>query len=246
MGGHVGSVNLIAYDTDGHKFTNCSSLLLEFKYGDIQIATLASSSRSWTEIADFVGEDTEVEILKLRTRFDKNFGVHCKKSLPEESEASFDKTLELHNNFGICSSHEFKTNGEGVARLSVFLPVSNDQFTYGEEVESEELQIASFASPSTKSPNYKTFFDDITYVKSSQEQKREFHSQTPDSQFLMPFGSGLSWTIEGGTNYWNDNQFGLARKENGDARIEAELVTSNPLPTINSFDFHLPCPNDFT
>ncbi len=164
MNGGEGFINLLAFDIDGHKYTNCSSLRKEIDELSSNFATIDSSSRSWIDIKNFTKENTE--LLKLAKRFEDSHDTQFERDL--EPGQWFEETKELHNNFGICASHGFRTKDNGVARLTSKIVIEHDHNIYPSPIHSAELKIASFKIPETTIPSYDGFFDDIRNPKANE------------------------------------------------------------------------------
>ena len=174
---------------------------MSFIYGESDIVYLKARDLNWNQIGDYINEN--LDLIKLRHRFDEHLDVVYAESLPDYFE--FDDTLELHNNFGMCATDKFTTRSEGLARIKVSLPINYDTAKYPTKVESETLQIASFTSPSTISPSYNRLFEDLTYLKQPVQQSKLFKQYYKEYVFKISYDSSLYWIFNGGTNYWADD-----------------------------------------
>jgi hypothetical protein len=208
--GYSDFIHLQAYDTDGKKYTNCSSLIynLELKDEDRNILKLIPISKNWVQIGDFIHNN--LDLIKLKHRFDENIDISYVNELP--ADYAFDQELELHNNFGICSSREYSTKSEGLARVTVSLPINHDRKVYQTNIESDACQIASYNVPVTYSPDYQKFFEDLYTPKKEMQQRKQFTQYYKDDVFKISYGSSLYWVFNGGTNYWPDDIYSIQSK----------------------------------
>lgn len=99
MGGTEDYTHLIAYDEFGRKYTNCSSLIynLNIRKEDGEILDMHTGSLSWNNTKIFIQEN--LDLIKLKNRFDDNLDIIYSKDLPKNQE--FNEELQFHNNFGI-------------------------------------------------------------------------------------------------------------------------------------------------
>lgn len=234
--------HLIAYDEEGKKYTNCSSLIynLNMRKEDSEIVNLNIQKLNWTETRIHLSE--HMELLKLKHRFDEHMDVHYKDQLPDTH--SFDLTLQLHNNFGICGSDKFRTVHEGLARVKASLPINYDSTTYPISVEAESLKIASYERPHTISPNYKDLFRDLHYPKQPMQNAKLFSSYYDPDVFKISYGSSLYWVYNGGTNYWADDIYSMEHSvEHNSAGLQVKCLSDNLAPLANRVTYLFSCDN---
>ena len=184
-GGNEDYSHLIAYDDEGKKYTNCSSLIynLKMRKEEEGIVKINTNHLSWNQTKDFINDN--LDLIKLRNRFDDHIDVVEEKDLPKKYD--FDDLLQLHNNFGICGSDKFVTMNEGLARIKAYLPIDHDTIRYSKPVESEDLQIASYENPTTISPSYENFFEDLFYPKQPVQNTRYFSTLYSENTFKISY-----------------------------------------------------------
>lgn len=234
-------IHLIAYDEYGKKYTNCSSLVynLNMRKEDSSIR-LGTGHLTWNETKDYLKEN--IELLRLKNRFDDNLDVVYAKDLPKGYP--FDDDIQLHNNFGICASDKFTTETEGLARVKASLPINYDTAKYSRDVESDYVQIASYETPHTVSPDYTSFFDDLHYPKEPMQHYKLFEQYYNQDLFKLSYGSSLYWTYNGGTNYWADDIYALEHTiEHDDYGLGVQLLTDNLPPLANRVTYRFTCEN---
>ena len=235
-GGSEDYSHLIAYDDEGKKYTNCSSLIynLNMRREDEGIVRIKTTHLNWNQTKEFI--DNNLDLIKLRNRFDDNINAVEEKDLPKNSK--FDEIIQLHNNFGICGSDKFITMNQGLARIRASLPIDHDTIRYSKPIESEDLQIASYETPSTISPSYENFFEDLYYPKQPVQNTRYFSQLYLENTFKISYGSSLYWIYNGGTNYWADDLYSMKSSvEDNEYGIEVECLSSHPSPLANRITY---------
>ena len=104
---------LIAYDHEGNKFTNCSSILVKHTArGDVSAER--AWDHSWHKLKEFAQEN--LDLLTLVDSFDQHPNIELKSELPANHQ--FNQTWQLHNNFGICESVIIRTGKLGLSSVS--------------------------------------------------------------------------------------------------------------------------------
>lgn len=232
MGGNADYSSLIAYDDHGFKYTNCSSLIFDYNMGDedSNIVALKTQRLSWKETGTYVQDN--LDIVKLRYRFDQNIDALLASSLPKDY--TFNNAIELHNNFGICATDKFETNSEGLARVKANLPINFDTQEYPSKVESEVLKIASYFVPVTISPDYSKLFDDLMYPNQPIQHANIFSQYYQSDVFKISYGSSLYWVFNGGTNYWTDDIYSFSHKITKDGYgLDVNCLSENLPPLAN-------------
>lgn len=91
-------IALMAYDIEGHKFTNCSSLHHSMSYDQNKLGFVETQSIDWHEIKAYL--NSNIDIVKLRHQFDLNPNAYLKSEL--RNSAPLNESFEFHNNFGVC------------------------------------------------------------------------------------------------------------------------------------------------
>ena len=241
-GGQADYSSLIAYDDSGKKYTNCSSLIYDLGAQDSEnnIVSLRTSHMGWNQTQRYIQDN--LNLVKLRHRFDDNLDVIYGSDLPSSGE--FNEVLELHNNFGICGTDEFITGTEGLARVKATLPINYDTAEYGSKLESETLMIASYTAPTTISPSYEKIFDDLSYPKQPHSQTKLFEKYFQNDIFKISYGSSLYWVFNGGTNYWADDIYTLAPQISNDGYgLTTKSLSDNLPPLANRVTYKFTCDN---
>ena len=205
--GSQGLSHLIAYDEYGKKYTNCSSLVynLNMRKEDDGIIQMRIGNLNWTNTKNYLKKN--IDLVTLKSNFDDNIDIMYASDLPRSHV--FDQDLQFHNNFGICGSDKFSTGKEGLARVKASLPINYDTTKYPRAIETDNLQIASYESPHTVSPDYRRYFDDLRYPKEPMQHTKLFKSFYNSDVFKISYGSSLYWVYSGGTNYWADDIYNL-------------------------------------
>lgn len=72
---------------------------------------------------------------------------------------------------------------------------------------SSTLLIGVYKEPVTLSPNYEGFFNEVRNPKLLNEQRKEFDGYLNVTWFLVTHDSGIEWNVQGGTNFWVNNQY---------------------------------------
>jgi len=236
-------IHLIAYDETGRKFTNCSSLIynLSMRKEEESIVKLKTDHLSWNKTKLFLKEN--IELVQLRSRFDDHIDAMYKSDLPSNYE--FDEEMQLHNNFGVCGSDKFETKSEGLARVRAKLPINYDSSKYSKEVEAENVQIASYETPYSVSPDYSKMFDDLRYPKEPVQHSKLFRNYFSRDVFKISYGSSLYWIFNGGTNYWADDIYGLEHSiKNNDYGLSTKCLSDNLPPLANRITYKFTCDNN--
>ena len=232
--------HLIAFDEYGKKYTNCSSLIydLTLKKEDEGTIRIHAGSLSWNSTKSFLKEN--LELVKLKSRFDDNLDIIYSSELPENQE--FDEDFEFHNNFGICGSDMYITQNEGLARVKASLPINYDINKYSSPVETDFIHIASYSSPKTISPNYSDIFKDLEFQKDFAQHAKLFQSYYTEDVFKISYGSRLIWIYNGGTNYWTDDIYTLKHQTTDDADgLGIDLLSDNLPALANRITYKFDC-----
>ena len=72
---------------------------------------------------------------------------------------------------------------------------------------SSNVKIGVYWQPITISPSYEGFFNEVWNPKLLNEQRKELDSYLNITWFLAAHNSGIKWDVEGGTNFWSNNQY---------------------------------------
>jgi nuclear pore complex protein Nup210 len=241
-GGTADYIHLIAYDEFGRKYTNCSDLVynLSTKKEDENIVALNKGHMTWNSTKAYIKD--EIELFKLKNRFDEQHDVIYKDDLSSRSD--FNTELQIHNNFGICGSDLYRTKEEGLARVKASLPINHDTAKYSRPVESDFAQIASYSMPTTESPSYKDMFTDLRYPKEPIQHSKLFKSYYNENVFKISYGSSLVWVYNGGTNYWAEDgyqlQHTLAKNTDG---LDVQCLSEILPPLANRVTYQFTCEN---
>jgi hypothetical protein len=92
-------LNLLAYDKDGRKFTNCTNIEVSYDLKGAGIISPLPTSRKYGDITVFAAKNKE--LLNLKQKFDENPQANFIQDLKASSTTK--ESIYLHNNFGICS-----------------------------------------------------------------------------------------------------------------------------------------------
>lgn len=96
--GEVATLNVIALDRHGRKFTNCTEVDLSFiTKGDGNLNLIRQSEENYDSLVAYVS-DTQ-DLITLRQRFDENPAKVYPVELPQVQKSHL---LMTYNNFGIC------------------------------------------------------------------------------------------------------------------------------------------------
>jgi hypothetical protein len=93
------TLNLIAFDKNGRKFTNCTNIEVSFDLKGAGILSPLPTSRKYGDITVFAAKNRE--LLALKQRFDENPNANFIQDL--KTPVITQESVYLHNNFGICS-----------------------------------------------------------------------------------------------------------------------------------------------
>jgi hypothetical protein len=98
----IGTLNVIALDKSGRKFTNCTAVHTTFDIKGEGIISAVSTPHSYSSIKHYVS--SKKDLISLKQRFDENSQAIVISDLKDLNIPFSDNKLEviMHNNFGIC------------------------------------------------------------------------------------------------------------------------------------------------
>ncbi len=196
-------MSAIAVDYRGRKFTNCSSLPLSWAVKDENVVAMKDGDAFFYDGLKHYVNNEGKELIKLRHTYDR------------EGAADFNEWVQLHNMFGICSQKAVVTLREGVARVSAtFSIVEEDGVAYKRD--SDYAQILVYRSLRTINPTYDDFLRNLKKDEKDESHRRFIQQLKSENEFVLGFGSGLSWEVSGGTSSWVD----LGNLYSEDVKIE--------------------------
>ena len=183
-------VSAIGLDVKHRKFTNCTSIPLEWIIKDETVLKIISENKSqeYEDLRKYV-EGENKELIKLKYKF--------------ENSKEFNEKVELHNLYGICGQKQVHTLREGIARvMATFRLTEENGAIYLRE--SSYSQVLAYRPLRTTSPTYDDFLKNIKNDEKDESYKQYLQHLKIENEFIIGFGSGLNWEIEGGTTTWND------------------------------------------
>ena len=103
-------MSLIALDSKGRKFTNCTAVRPSYEVRGETIVTVADDdsglkgSNKYQTVKEYVMSEENDTLLRLRQRFDEQGEVVFQDDLMQgEGTPQLSELLMRHNNFGICA-----------------------------------------------------------------------------------------------------------------------------------------------
>jgi hypothetical protein len=227
--GELRTLSLVARDSLGRKFTNCTAVRPSFEvktdngifaHGDPEAATNQRHPHSppvpkYDQIRDYVLSNDNYDLLMLRQRFDEQRWAMLKEDLqdegatlgmPREDDYWMDQLVIFHNNFGICAQHNVQGEAEGLDRLKASFLVHDYLNGPSRLLESEFAEIAVYSPLRTAEPRYKPFFSDLYSVSQLGQEYQSFDGFYRDGIIDLQFGNSITWKVLGGTNFWQDFQ----------------------------------------
>lgn len=100
--GEKDRISLMAVDKDGRKFTNCTSLQVNFESkGETTLQLDDEYASNYQSLLDFVDIE-KIDLLYTRHMFDKQPKANLKSELKLKELTEHEKEVQFHNNFGIC------------------------------------------------------------------------------------------------------------------------------------------------
>lgn len=197
-------LSAIARDSRGRRFTNCSSLELDYHVkADGAVLLPGARHSSWDDLQAFVSDKNQMELIKLKEMFDRNPSAQFKDQLVQEKFTPAQYAVLAHNNFGICDQAFLRTDSEGgLTRVTASL-------RHNEKAESDQAEIAAFASLKTRGPSYQDFLKDLWSSDQAGQEFQSFDHFAPSfdpvskrHKFIAAFGSSFELQLRGGSNYW--------------------------------------------
>jgi hypothetical protein len=241
-------LSAIALDVKNRKYTNCTSLPLEWTMKDEAVARLRShSQRNLYELLHLYVHGDGKSIIQLRHHYDHLGSTRRpKRDEPILKEPEFDEKLELHNLFGICGQREITAVHEGVARVTAKFRLKHDDgMAY--TIDSEQAQVLAFKQLKTIQPSYVEFLWDLQAHEKDEGPRRYLAELKSESEFVLAFGSGLRWEVEGGTSPWIDIPSGhsdeatVERIGEGETRLLVHAVNGGAVKYVKPVHF-VQCP----
>ena len=189
------TLSLIALDGEGRKFTNCTGLNFDYEVvgGSFRMENVVPAN--WNDLQRFVREEKNLEIIKLKRRFETSRNTHDIDSEPGSRKL-------VHNNFGICQHIVIAAQDEGPSIVKA--SYRGYEFLVG----GDAAEAASYKPFRTLRPDYRSFLRDIVpqeddqEVQSSERFIPSFRKEYENKHFVVSFGSSLTWELEGGANLW--------------------------------------------
>jgi len=195
-------MNAIALDGKGRKFTNCTEIPLIWSVKDENAVRIKDGNNeqvhtSYDALKRYVygpGKD----LIKLRYAYD------TMEIVPNDiSNIEFNEWLHLHNSFGICGQRSISTIHEGMARVSAtFSIIEEDGLNYKRE--SDYANILVYKPLKTMSPNYEEFLMNLKSDEKDESYRKYMLQLKSEQEFVLGYGSGLFWQVNGGTTNWID------------------------------------------
>lgn len=154
-------LSVIALDSRGRKFTNCTALEMRFDIkGDGASLLDRQAASDWTALQSYVHSASTLPLIRLRSRFDQEISKVFESELkPDKNLTEKDLILHRYNNFGICDQVRVKAKDQGLSRVRAYFD------TYDRTIESEKAEVGSYEFLSTTNPDYPSFLSDL-YSKS--------------------------------------------------------------------------------
>ena len=156
------TLNVIAQDRLGRKFTNCTSVPMTFstkREGKITVGEF-SPQANYSNVGAYLRKNYET--VALKNRFDHSPSTIYESDLPKDS---WSKEEVLRDNFGICQQTWLVAGQEGLGRVRASVDI-DDVST----VESEYAEIAVYHSLQTVVPVTSEFFTDL-YSRNQLDQE---------------------------------------------------------------------------
>lgn len=170
-------LSVIALDSRGRKFTNCTALQMRFDIkGDGATLVDRKAASDWTSLQSYVHAPSTLPLLRLRSRFDLETSKVFESELkPARAMTDKDLILHRHNNFGVCDQVSVKAKDQGLSRVRAYFD------TYDRTVESEKAEVGSYEFLSTSNPDYPEFLSDLYSKSQAGQEFQTFSSFDPNN-----------------------------------------------------------------
>lgn len=199
-------LSAIALDAKGRKFTNCTSIPLEWSIKDETILKMKEDYNNfpYSSIQKYVNGDKK-EIIKLKHYYEtvEDTSEKTDERIQRLIDKAFNSKLQLHNLFGICGQKEVSVLREGLARIMYSFQIAEeDGANYRRD--SAFAFILAYKELKTLSPSYDLFLKNLKKDERDESYKRYIQQLKSENEFVLGYGSGLFWEVEGGSSRWVD------------------------------------------
>ena len=202
-------LSLIALDSKGRKFTNCTAVRPSYEVRGETIVTMAEDdselkgSSKYQAVKEYVMSEENDTLLRLRQRFDEQGEIVFQDDLVQgEGTPQLSELLMRHNNFGICAQQTVTGESEGLARLKASYVVHDYVNGPSRLLQSEFAEIAVYSPLRSVMPLYRPYLSDLYSESQLGQEFQSFEGFYQDWQLSMQFGSSLKWKVTGGSNFW--------------------------------------------
>lgn len=244
--GEIRVLSLVALDSKGRKFTNCTSVRPDYELKGETFVRVSenydSQSRStkYDLLKHFVGAETNQELISTSQRFDEQPAVTYSKDLKTEGTPILTQILMKHNNFGICAQTEVQGLTEGLARVKASFVVHDYVNGPGRLLASEFAQIAVYNPLVSVQPLYAPFMSDLYSVNQLGQEFQSFEGFYEDWKLNLQFGSSIGWRVTGGSNFWPDQVQNYLTSWKSDSKVKMFDLTKIKVYASES-DFEVTC-----